>query len=254
MLGELDREWDRLCRRPATMRRVHRWTGDDAFERVVHCVGNLDELVEATQPSRTTQDSATPWSSSGDPVLCRLIELSATDQLAGRVVLQRILPGLISRSNRWTGRASVGDPTDIAIGAAWIAIRRYDTTTRHRHVAPALIADAMWIGFRRGSRKRVSTELPVPGSTMCTHAAPPRPIEPLAALAETIRAAARAGVPKRDLDLIRAIAVAGGPSRAAHACNVTPRTIRNRRDIATRRIRRALGPDWADWSDPLSHA
>jgi hypothetical protein len=244
MLVELDREWERLRRRPAALRTVRTWRGDDTFDRIVGRVRSLDELVAASQPYAGSPGE-------GDTVLRRLVELAATDGLAGRIVLQRLLPGLISQSRRWETRGSTADPSDIAIGAAWIAVRKFDVTARSRDVAPALIADAIWIGFRRSTRKRAGSEVPVPGTTLGEQPAPLRVADPLTALAGTIRAAARAGVRSSDLDVIRAILVAGGPSRAARDCAVTVRTIRNRRDRAARRIRRALGPDWADWSDPL---
>jgi hypothetical protein len=132
-----------------------------------------------------------------------------------------------------------------------MAIRGFDVGARSRHVAPALIADALWIGFRRGARKRVESEIPIPGSVIGAQPAPARVVDPLTALAGTMRAAARAGVRSSDLELLRTIVVSGGPTRAARDCAVTVRTIRNRRDQAARRIRRALGPEWADWSDPL---
>ena len=50
---------------------------------------------------------------------------------------------------------------------------------------------------------------------------------------------------------MRRIVAAGSPSRAARNCKVTVRTIRNRRDTAAWKIRRALGPEWGDWTDPL---
>lgn len=248
LLGELDRDWVRLRRRPAALRRVRRWSGDESFERLVRSIRSLDDLVAASQPT----DPA--GSERSDAVLRRLIAMADTDELAGRIVLQRILPGLISRSRRWMGHDALGDPTDVAIGAAWIAIRQFDVTRRERHLAPALIADALWIGFRRDSRRMAASEVPVPETTMCAHAAPSSPIDPMVALASTLRAAERAGVRSSDLSVIRNIAAAGGPTRAASECRVTVRTIRNRRDRASRQIRRALGPDWDDWSDPLAVA
>jgi len=244
LLAELDREWDRLRRRPSALRTARGWGGDEAFRSIVGGVRDLDELVTATQPHAGPPGF-------GDTILRHLVELGATEELAGRVVLQRLLPGLISQSRRWMGRGGVAEPSDIAIGAAWMAIRGFDVRARSRHVAPALIADALWIGFRRDARKRVESEIPVPGSVLGAQPAPPQVADPLTALAGTIRAAERAGVRSSDLDLVRAIVIAGGPTRAARDCNVTVRTIRNRRDQAARRIRRALGPDWADWSDPL---
>jgi len=248
LLGELDREWARLRHRPAVIRRVQVWGGDESFERLARSIRSLDDLVAATQPKDPAR------SDRSDAVLRHLIAMAATDELAGRIVLQRILPGLISRSRRWRGHVAGGDPTDIAIGAAWIAIRQFDTTRRHRHLAPALIADTLWIGFRRETRKLATLEVPVAESVMCTHVAPTAPIDPMVALAATLRAAERAGVRASDLAVIRSIASAGGPTRAATECCVTVRTIRNRRDVATRRIRHALGPGWDDWSDPLAVA
>lgn len=247
LLCELDREWDRLRHRPAALRTVRSWSGDAAFERATGSVRSLDDIVAATQPETTTS-----WA--GDSVLRQLIAIAATDDLAGRIVLQRILPGLISRSKRWWRYAGVGDPTDIAIGAAWIAIRRFDVTRRNRHLAPALIADALWIGFRRDARRMATTEVPTPTRVLCSQPALRIPVEPMVALAATLRAAARAGARSSDIEVIRSIAAAGGPTRAASDCRVTARTIRNRRDAASRRIRRALGPDWDDWSDPLAIA
>ena len=244
MLVELDREWDRLRRRPTALRTVRGWRGAETFERIVGGVANLDELLAATQPNVGAPGSA-------DAVLRRLVELAATEELAGRIVLQRLLPGLISQSRRWMGRRVWTDPSDIAIGAAWMAIRGFDVQARSRHVAPALIADSLWIGFRRGARKRVESEVPVAGTVLGARPAPPHVADPLTALAGTLRAAARAGVRSSDLELLRTIVVSGGPTRAARDCDVTVRTIRNRRDQAARRIRYALGPEWADWSDPL---
>ena len=244
MLLELDREWDRLCRRRATLRTVRAWRGDGAFDAAIARLDHLDDLVTATQPRFGPPGV-------GDAVLLRLVELAGACELAGRVVLQRLLPGLISQSRRWMGAAPSGDPSDIAIGAAWIAIRGFDTANRTRHVAPALIADSLWIGFRRSARRRLASEVPVAGAILGAQPAPVREAEAITALAGTLRAAARAGVPTADLELLRTIVVAGGPTRAAEHCQVTVRTIRNRRDAAALRVRRALGHEWADWSDPL---
>ena len=244
LLAELDREWARLRRRPQTLRRVRAWSTDPVLAPIVTDIGDLDDLVHATQPGVI-------GGGAGDEILRRLITLASGEELAGRIVLQRILPGLISRSRRWDGHHRGADVCDIAVGAAWLAIRTYDVGARSLHVAPSLIADALWIGFRRGSRRKVEQEIPVPGSVLMAHPAPAHEAAPIEALAGTLRAAHRAGVPAADLDLMRRIVAAGSPSRAARNCKVTVRTIRNRRDTAAWKIRRALGPEWADWTDPL---
>lgn len=248
LLCTLDREWERLAHRPSAVGRVGRWSGDESFERLVRSARSLHDIVDATQPGC----GASPESC--DAVLRNLVVLAKSDDLAGRIVLQRILPGVISRAQRWQGHAGADEPSDVAIGAAWIAIRRFDATARDRHLAPSLIADALWIGFRRDARRRVSSEIPLPASALCNHVAPTEAADPLVALAATLRAAAQAGARSSDLAVIRSIAAAGGPTHAAETWRVTVRTIRNRRDAASRRIRRVLGPDWADWSDPLAVA
>ncbi len=244
LLVELDREWARLRRRPQALRRVRSWSHDPALAPIVSVIRDLDELVRATSPIAGGVGS-------GDDILRSLITLATDDELAGRIVLQRILPGLISRSRRWDGHARGGDACDVSIGAAWLAIRTFDVRARSRHVAPSLIADALWIGFRRGARRKVEQEVPVPANVLTAYPAPAHEAAPLEALAGTLRAARRAGVPAADLELMRRIVVAGSPSQAARQCKVTVRTIRNRRDAATWKIRRALGPDWADWTDPV---
>ncbi|MEP6298583.1 MAG: hypothetical protein ABJ382_14745, partial [Ilumatobacter sp.] len=224
--------------------RVRSWSNDPALAPIVSDIRDLDELVRATS-------RAAGRNGSGDEILRSLITLAIDDELAGRIVLQRILPGLISRSRRWDGHAHGGDACDVSIGAAWLAIRTFDVHTRSRHVAPSLISDSLWIGFRRSARRKVEQEVPVPANVLTAYAAPAREAAPLEALAGTLRAARLAGVPAADLELMRSIVVAGSPSQAARQCEVTVRTIRNRRDAASSRIRRALGPDWADWTDPV---
>lgn len=245
MLDELDREWDRMRHRRRTLQRIRAWAADPILAPVVSDLRDVDDLLRATEP----RGSSEPGSS--DEILHRLIALACDDELAGRIVLQRILPGLICRSRRWDGHARGADACDIAIGAAWIAIRGFDADARPRNVAPSLIADTLWIAFRRGARRKVEQEVPVPSRVLAARAAPAREASPLTALAGTLRAARRAGVPSADVDLMRLIASTGSPTQAARTCNVTVRTIRNRRDTASWNIRRALGPDWADWADPL---
>lgn len=233
-----------MRRRPQALRRVRSWSCNPELAPIVADIKDLAELVDATQPGGVGAGGS-------DRVLRCLITLATEDELAGRIVLQRILPGLISRSRRWDGHVRGADVCDVAVGAAWLAIRSYNVESRSRNVAPSLIADALWVAFRRDSRRKVEQEVPMPASVLSTRAAPAREASPIVALAGTLRAARQAGVPAADVELMRRIVVAGSPSQAARNCNVTVRTIRNRRDAASWKIRRALGIEWADWRDPL---
>lgn len=233
--------------RPQALRRARTWHIDPVLAPYVIGIRDLDGLVDATQPWVAGAEAS-------DALLARLIQLAVHDELAGRVVLQRLLPGLISRSRSWEGRSPCSDACDIAVGAAWLAIRHYDAVNRSRSIAPALIADALWIGFRRNSRRKAHQEVPMSGDLLGSQPAPGRETEPIVALAGMLCAARRAGVPAADLDVIRDLTTAGSPSQAARNCNVTVRTIRNRRDAAAAKIREALGPEWSDWRDPLCAA
>ncbi|WP_420451482.1 hypothetical protein [Ilumatobacter sp.] len=247
LLDELDREWERLRRRPRTAREVRSWFEHDP-DLAARCVPSgarvtpahpLESLVAATQRGRRRDDE----------ILAHLLHLAHDAPLAGRVVLQRILPGLISQARRW--QSLDDDPVDLAVGAAWMAIRRFDPDARPRSIAPALIADAAWIAFRRPTRRKQHGEVPVEEGALVARPVPDAEADPMVALAGTIRAASRAGVESTHLDVIRRLAVAGSPTVAARREQVSTRTIRNRRDAACERIRRALGPDWTDWSDPV---
>lgn len=246
LLDELDREWARLDRRASTWRTVRSWISD-GWLPLSDEVGDLDALVALTQPSAGD-------GTGHDDLLRRLIALAGIDDLAARIVLQRILPGVISGARRWTLRDRSADPVDVVVGAAWLAIRGFDLDGRHCHVAPALIADSIWIGFRRGSRRKTEQEVPVSSDVLAMRPAPEHRLDPTTALAGTIRAADRAGVPEKDLEFLRHLVRAGSPSAVAAERGVSPRTVRNHRDIATAQVRSALGGGWSDWADPLTAA
>ncbi|MFK7919845.1 MAG: hypothetical protein AB8G14_17345 [Ilumatobacter sp.] len=247
MLRELDREWNRLRRRPQTLRQVATWGDDPILAPHVGAIRDLDSLVAATQPGSSGQRAS-------NAVLARLVARAGHDDLANRIVMQRLLPGLISASNRWERAPHSTQACDVAIGAAWLAIRHFDVDARRVDIAPALISDALWIGFRRRSRRKAQQEVPMNPDVIGVHSTSDHTIEPITALAAALRAAQRAGVATADLDVIRHLAIAGSPSQAARNCNVTVRTIRNRRDAAALRIRTALGPEWSDWNDPVCAA
>jgi hypothetical protein len=244
LLDELDREWIRLDRRPSTWRVIRSWTEQGALTLPAP-VADLDELVALTQPTSGERPTH-------DEILRDLVGLASIDAIAGRIVLQRILPGVISGARRWMSRDRATDPIDVAIGAAWLAIRGFDLERRHCAVAPALVADSLWIGFRRDARRKADQELSMASDVLSTHPAPDRRLDPTTAIAGTLRAAHRAGVPATDLELVRHLVRTGSPSVTATERGVSPRTIRNHRDTATARIRSALGADWSDWADPLT--
>lgn len=177
----------------------------------------------------------------GDAILLRLIELSRHDDLAGRLIIQRLLPGLVARSAQYWDFHERVDPLELVIAGAWMAISDYDVERRRRNVAPALISDAVFQTFRRPLRKRSATEVIRSTRTFADSATTDADAPALVELAEVITEARRAGVPTHDIDLIRQLVRVGSPSVVATQRKVTPRTIRNHRDRAVSHIREAIG-------------
>ena len=175
-----------------------------------------------------------------DPVLRRLVGLAAADPLAGRIVLQRLLPGLLAAAERYHRAWDGDDVLDQVVAAAWIAIRMFDLSRRRGPVAPSLISDAMSIGYRNALRRQAAhPELPSDPAEWARHAAPTDRTA-LEELAGIVREAHDRGVPDCDLELVRHLVSSGSPGRVAAEREVTARTVRNHRDRAIANIRRAV--------------
>lgn len=191
---------------------------------------DLDDVNIASQ--RTASDN-------GDSVLLALVAAARHDRLAGRILVQRLLPGLVSASAKYRFLCEGADPAEHAVGGLWIAIRRYDHARRTRHVAASLISDTVFATFRRQTRLRSATEESVEPATFDDDASDPT-TAPIAELAAVIRDAAQAGVPATDLELLRHLVRAGSPGVVARERSVTARTVRNHRNRAVARVRDAL--------------
>ena len=218
--GRLALEWTRLRTRPEHLRTASTW-------RIVdRPVDSLDEILVAVgyegEPMPDTERR-----------LRQLVGLARDDELAARVVIQRILPGLLAVVRRRRGQAD--DVFEELIGAAWIAVRTYNPTRSPGSIAAALISDADYNAFRADTRRRSSTERPVdPQADDVAHVHEPSSCEQLA---ELLADAADAGVDADDLELLRQLLAAPTTIQLAEVLQITPRTIRNRRDRITSRLR-----------------
>lgn len=219
--ARLGREWQRLRVDPTALRRADRW-------RIVdRPVSDLDAVLAAV-------GFGVGRSAEADRRLTTLVALAATDDLAGRVVVQRLMPGLMAEAaRRWAPDRC--DVLDELIGAAWISIRTYNQARRPGCIAAALLADARHRAFRSVERRRWTDERP----TDLFDAIPaadrePHPVEELAELFDEAQAA---GVDEQDLDLLRRLLRTPRVTDAAIALDVTARTIRNRRDRVAKKLR-----------------
>ncbi len=219
----LEHEWNRLRVDPTAIAHAETWGLVNAP------IITLDEVLTAIGQGRPSTDDA-------DANLRYLVILAASDPLAARVVIQRILPGLVShvgRRDRW----SRGDPVDELVGAAWVAVRTFNPDRRPACLAAALIADADHRAFRAPARRRSSTEIPIDHVTAATVAAPDHRDDwiELAALAR------EAALSDDDAELIRQLVTQPTAADAARALRVSTRTIRNRRARLANQLREVAG-------------
>lgn len=218
--GRLALEWNRLRSRPEHLHTASTW------QIVDRPVASLDDVLEAvgyeTEPTLDTERR-----------LRQLVALAHDDELAARIVIQRILPGLLAVVRRRRGQAD--HVFEELIGAAWIAVRTYNPARSPRSIAAALISDADYSAFRAETRRRSATERPV--DPQADDRADVHEQSSCEQLAELLADAADAGVAADDIELLRQLLAAPTTIQLAAVLQITPRTIRNRRDRITSRLR-----------------
>ena len=178
---------------------------------------------------------------SDDAILLALVELARDDELAGRVVLQRLLAGadpargavpVVSRSQR---PDRPGDPGGVAGDPL---LRRRATAPPRRIVADLRrgvpgIPSAASASFARPSRSaRRATSMPTP-----CHDEPATALDEFVTVLREAQSGGSAGRRPRSPPPARAGGLAGV---VAQQRKVTPRTIRNHRDRAIDHVRTAL--------------
>lgn len=219
--GKLTLEWARLRTRPAALRRAERW-------RIVdEPLTDLDQVLAAIGFRRDQTDAT-------ERRLRELVLIAAHDELAGRIVIQRILPGLLAVVTRRRRVLGGRDVFDELLSAAWLTIRTFNPARRPACLAAALISDADYRAFRSDRRRRAAGTIPV-----AEVRDDPTPVEPAAAdeLAQILRDALAAGVPASDIELLCQLVIAPSTNELARQLDITPRTIRNRRARITDRLR-----------------
>jgi hypothetical protein len=236
LLERLDAEWAHLRTSRRALQTARAWGPLYRDHPLADVVSGLDDLE---QIRRATQRSSHP-ERRDDAILLALVELSRNDELAGRIVLQHLMPALILQAQRYRSFRDRTDPIAQIVPAAWLAIRAYDVERRRHHVASSLISDAVFQAFRRPLRIRSATEQVVAPGDFAATPCEDGPGDALDEFATVLRDAHGAGVPAAELDLLRQLVRVGSPGIVAHQRNVTPRTIRNRRDRAIDHVRRAL--------------
>lgn len=246
LLARLEREWQALNMRPAVLRRAQGWGVAAPF-------GSLDQLLAAAGywPSRqarlvvagapaagTSATGPTRPGCSANEVLAQLVRAARTDDVAARVVLQRVLPGVVARARRWGSHRTGGsaDAFDELLSVTWTVIREFPVERRPLHVAANLLRDSEYRAFERANRRLLVHELTAPhlldGPVLTGDA-----LDATAELAEVVAAAGM--LTERELQLIELLARGCSAAEAAVALRVSERTIRNHREVLVHRLRAA---------------
>lgn len=246
VLRRLFDEWEVIARRPASVRRARTWDLGVEFD-------DLDGLVEAVGYRHRSADTppphdvhaATDWAvvdAVSDDVLGRLLVAARTDELAARVVLQRLLPGLCTAARRWKGTRPGGtdDAFDEIVSAAWVVIRLFPVERRPGQLAPKLLRDAEHQAFVKATRRKWTSEATEPSAfDRRTASLDGERVDAAEELAEVVEQA-RSVLSEYDLRLLALLRSGRSMAEVAAALSVSVRTVSYHRDALVHRMRTAL--------------
>ncbi len=251
--ARLTREWQALAARPAVLRRAQAWDLPVAFgslDELVAAAGfwptRDDRLAAAAAPDRHPHDRGAhdchphDDGARGDEVLAELLVVARTDDLAARVVLQRLLPGLMARSRRWGATRAGGSPCafDELVASGWQVVRTFRVESSSRHLAARLLRAAEHLAFVKPNRRLGRFE-PVEPRLLDMPVEHPADPDPLDELIEVLGTARRA-LTERDLVMVRLLVGGRSMLEVARELDVSVRTVTNHRNALVQRVRSAV--------------
>lgn len=241
VVSALEREWN--ARGSACLsRRLRLWA---EREPVLETFATVQELVGSLRAQRGDYERESA-------ILAALLREARADPLAGRVVLQALLPGLKRLSGRLLFEAGEREELwSLLIAHLWAGIRSYPVERRPRRVAANLLLDAAHATLADlGKERRLRAHAPelAPESVEAGE-------QEEVVLARAVRAGA---LSRAEALLILRSRVEGVPlARIAAEEGAGYDALRIRRRRAELRLRLFLGnPDvrFAGWNRPLSRA
>jgi hypothetical protein len=174
-----------------------------------------------------------------DQLLAELVRVGRGDVLAARIVLQRVLPGLVTTAVRRTAGRPIDRLAlfDDLVANAWLVIRSFPIERRPTKIAVNILRDTEYQTCVRPVRLRSSGELPaalfVDGHSLprCRLDGTPEGGRPVVhEVVSVLIMGAAAGLRRRDLAMLGAATVGGlTVAEVAERFRVTPRTVLNRR-------------------------
>ncbi|HEY0518194.1 MAG TPA: hypothetical protein VGC84_01785 [Ilumatobacteraceae bacterium] len=225
LLSRLQREWNVLrCRRSVLVRA-------SAWQLTKAPLTSLDELLVLTGLG------SGPVPAASDDIMRRLVTSARVDDLAARVVLQRMLPGLSACAKRNSSSfESQLDALDELVSEAWTVIKTFPIERRDRYVIKNLLTDCEYHAFLKLRRRMLVQVVTDPVHLDRTVEIDDTETEPIMTIVRLLRAAQASGEDNADMEVVVALLNASTVKQAAAALGVTDRTVRNRRDVAVRRL------------------
>jgi hypothetical protein len=230
LLSRLQREWTLLSSRRSSVQRATTW------KLTPRVIGSLDELLVLTGLGPGPVDS------SSDETLRKLVAVARHDDLAARVVLQRMLPGLSAIAKRHSdGFDTRLDAVDELLSVAWAVIRSFSIETRDRYVIKNLLRDCEHQAFLKCRRRRMVQEVADPAELDLPMLVDEFDEEPLTTIVELLGRAKKAGMADADVAMVVTLLNTATVKQAAAALQVTDRTVRNRRQSVIHQLRELAG-------------
>lgn len=234
---QLDREWSLLARGEVA-RLLPRWRERQPALRAFSSPRDLLEFLHAAPADRT------------DEPLLALLALARDERLAGRTLLQVLLPALKTRADRILHPAYVGrdEIWELLLYAGWEAICCYPLERRRVRVAANLILQVVHQTTRELRRASINHHdstghEPEP-------AAPPHPVAPETVVLSGVAAGV---ISAYDADLILLTRVDGiRLPVVARTLGVGYHALRQRRQRAEKQLRRHLAASVDVSKDPVS--
>lgn len=242
-LTRLQREWDHLVLDRRLAARIDAWclpgvAPGTGLRAVLDAAGlrppGRPERLDGERPDGLERVP-------GDRVLAVLAALAVDDELAARVVLQRLLPGLSAIARRRS--RCVTDHlvnTDELVGAAWTVIRARPAKARRDFVASSLLRAIEHQVFVRHQRRRLVHELVEPATIDIAVEPDEGGGNPLVQLVGALRAAGPGALGEGDAALLTALLRNDRVRDAARELQISERTVRNHREAMVGRLRHAL--------------
>lgn len=222
----LDREWVQMCRRPDVIATVRTWRLTDQPFTTLNDVLALTGHRQASTPE-------------ADEILGRLVRVAASDPLATRIVLQRLLAGLLAIVKVEQERNPRVNAFDVLVGEAWISIVRYQVDTRPTDIAARILHDARHRAFTNGRRRRVVEEISCDAETL-NEMIVPVTTAPFDELVGLLGEARRRGLDDGPVEVVHALLTHGTAVEVAAAQQLTTRAVRYRQRHAVAQIRRLV--------------